>query len=274
MKRNITLLLALSATAFYACNNTDKKVVETADTISLEKPAANAPAAEITVTPVTNSPEFPDAKLSMKLPAAKGAFKAGDSLQFDYTVTNFTLGSQTPDAGSKMCNNSAKGQHIHLILNNAPYEAYYDSKFRRKMDSAHYIALSFLSRSYHESIKTKDAYVLREIGTPDKSRPFDMKAPHLFYSRPKGEYTGNDTKKVLLDFYLVNTRLGKDGNKVCATINGKEFMLDTWQPYFIEGLPMGENTIRLELLDNKGGKIAGPFNSVTRTITLKAEAAK
>jgi len=273
MKKIIFYLFLLSVTGFYACSSNNKKVVETTDTINIgATPAPPAAPAEVTITPVTNSPEFPDAKLSMKSPAAKAPIKAGDSLQFDYTVANFTLGMQTPDADTKLCNNSAKGQHIHLLLNNAPYEAWYQSKFKRKMDSTHYVALSFLSRSYHESIKTKDAYVLREIGS-SKTSHFDMKAPHLFYSRPKGEYTGNDTKKVLLDFYLVNTTLSEKGNRVCATINGKEFMLNSWQPYFIEGLPMGENTIRLELLDSKGGKIPGPFNSVTRTITLKAEPA-
>jgi hypothetical protein len=92
----------------------------------------------------------------------------------------------------------------------------------------------------------------------------------MFYSRPKGEYTGEETKRVMLDFYLVNTDLSPEGNKVRATVNGTEFMLDRWLPYAIEGLPMGEITIKLELLDSEGKVLPGPYNSVERTITLKA----
>jgi hypothetical protein len=92
----------------------------------------------------------------------------------------------------------------------------------------------------------------------------------MFYSRPKGTYTGEDAKKVLLDFYLLNTELSEEGNKVRATINGEEFMIDKWQPFFIEGQEMGEMTIKLELLDAKGELIPSPFNPVERTVTLKS----
>jgi hypothetical protein len=93
----------------------------------------------------------------------------------------------------------------------------------------------------------------------------------MFYSRPKGEYKGLDTERVILDFYLVNTDLSSDGNKVRATINGEQFLIDKWAPYFMEGLPMGESTIKLELVDHTGNIIDGPFNSVERTISLVPE---
>ena len=45
-------------------------------------------------------------------------------------------------------------------------------------------------------------------------------------------------------------------------------MIEEWVPYYIEGMPMGENTIKLELIDAEGNLIEGPFNVVERTITL------
>jgi hypothetical protein len=39
-------------------------------------------------------------------------------------------------------------------------------------------------------------------------------------------------------------------------------------PYQMEGLPAGENTIKLELVDSSGSLIPGAFNSVTRTFTV------
>jgi hypothetical protein len=136
------------------------------------------------------------------------------------------------------------------------------------------VVLAFLSRSYHESLKHYGAYVLRQFSVgEDDSNPVDLTSQHMFYSRPKGEYQGADTEKVLLDFYLVNTELSHEGNKVRATINSEEFLIDKWVPHFINGLPDGDNSIKLELIDNAGNPIEGPFNSVERTVTLNKDSA-
>ena len=91
----------------------------------------------------------------------------------------------------------------------------------------------------------------------------------LFYSRPKGTYKGSDTEKLLLDFYLINTEISADGNKVRATIQDKEFFIDEWAPYYIEGLAKGEVKIKLELIDSSGNLIDTPFNPSERTVTLE-----
>ena len=96
-----------------------------------------------------------------------------------------------------------------------------------------------------------------------------MNDEFLFYSRPKGVYKGKDTEKLLLDFYLVNTKISADGNKVRATILDTEFIIDEWAPYYIEGLPKGEISIKLELLNEKGDLIDSPFNPSIRTVTLE-----
>jgi hypothetical protein len=179
---------------------------------------------KISISPVA-SPEFPAAKLGLISP--KGLVK-DTTVNFEYTVADYTLTTQTDDAEMKHCANSSKGQHIHVILNNEPYLAKYDTKFDHVLKPGPYVLLSFLSRSYHESIKTKDAYILDQfyVGEEPKDyKPADLSTAHMFYSRPKGEYTGDDTKKVLLDFFLANTDLSPDGNKVRATIMGQEFIL-------------------------------------------------
>jgi hypothetical protein len=95
-----------------------------------------------------------------------------------------------------------------------------------------------------------------------------MAAPTLIYSRPKGSYSGKDTARILLDFFVLNTTISKNGNKVRVTINNSEFFVTEWAPYVISGLPMGKTTIELALLDTEGKLLPGPFNSVKRTITL------
>jgi hypothetical protein len=229
----------------------------------------------ITVREQTESYEFKDASIELLSPQPDQLVTTGH-VNFSFKANNYTLGNQTPDADSKLCANSAKGQHIHFILDNEPYKAYYVSEFAENIFTGKHTILAFLSRSYHESIKSAAAYALFNITALGKYLPedkvTDLKAPHLFYSRPKGEYIGKDTKKILLDFYIVNTTLSENGNKVKASINGTEFLLPAWKAYVIEGLPMGENTLQLELIDNNGKFIPGPYNnSGIRKITLLSE---
>ena len=218
------------------------------------------------------SPKFPDARLVLSEPAP-GSTVTTKEVPFKYALTNYQLTAQTEGPAHHDHANSAQGQHIHNIVDNEPYTAHYDTVFTKPMKDGSHVVLSFLSRSYHESLKHEGAFDLRVINvgksTAGPGDGFDTKGQHLFYSRPKGEYVGNDTKKVMLDFYLVNTTLSGDGNKVRATINGSAFTIDQWLPHTIEGLPMGESTIKLELIDKDGNVVPGPFNTVERKITLK-----
>jgi len=225
----------------------------------------------ITLTPYDDSPKFPTAQLQLSSPVDGSTVPS--PVTFSYSLTNFQLTNMTASEHATQMANSMKGQHIHLIIDDQPYTAHYDTKFTEPVADGQHVILSFLSRSYHESIKHQGAYDLRTItvGTPAAGTTpmnFDTKAPTLFYSRPKDTYSGKDAQKIMLDFYLVNTTLAPNGNKVRATINGTEFMLDQWVPYMMQGLPAGQATIKLELLDGSGNLIPGPYNSVTRTITV------
>lgn len=226
---------------------------------------------EIKLTKIESFEKFPDAKLTLEHPSEE-MLKAGEN-KFQFGVKNYELKQQTNGASQLGLANSSKGQHVHFILNNGPYGAKYDKAFKKDLPVGDHVMLAFLSRSYHMAVKNESAYVLKKfrVGEPSEEQKMDVdfKAPHLFYSRPKGTYKGKDAEKVMLDFFLINTDLAKDGNKVKATINGKEFMIDDWAPYAIEGMPMGENTIALELVDQEGNYIEGPFNKVERTITLE-----
>lgn len=185
---------------------------------------------------------------------------------FQFDVTDYLLGEQTEKEFSFDLANSAKGQHIHFIVNNGPYSAFYSSHFKKKLEESNNVILAFLSRSYHESVKNPNSFFLTQIGDGEK---IDLTKDFLFYSRPKGVYKGKDTEKLLLDFYLVNTNISPSGNKVKATIQDAEFIIDKWAPYYIEGLPKGEISIKLELIDEKGELIDTPFNPSQRTILLE-----
>ena len=218
------------------------------------------------VSELQGSPRFPAARLAQITPP-DGAPLVPGKITFSYEVLGYALTSQTVAAPPLA--NSAKGQHIHFILNNGPYLAKYTPSFAVDLPEGHHVVLAFLSRSYHEALKTPGAAVVKlvTVGNPSGAKP-DLTAPHLFYSRPKGTYDAEGRKMLLLDFYLVNTTISKDGNQVRATLNGHTFMLSRWVPYVIEGLPPGTLTVELTLVDKNGQQIPGPFNRVKRTVTL------
>ena len=255
--------IVLMASVLFFCGGKQSQQESAAENEAVEV----EPISSITLTEVI-SPDFPDAALEMTDPLGETNYSEGQ-VNFQFNVKNYELGVQTLDAETKQCANSGNGQHIHLIIDGEPYIALYEPMHQADLESGNHVVLAFLSRSYHESIKHYGAYVVRQfsVGESDEE-PVDLTQPLLFFSRPKGEYSGADTQKVLLDFYLVNTDLSPDGNKVRATINGEEFIIDRWVPHFMEGLPEGENTIKLELIDNNGALIDSPFNSVERTISL------
>lgn len=257
--QKLTMLLLLTALVFTSC----QPKTQTEEASSEDQPEMMEEK-QYTLTPFSNSYEFANAELQDM------SYEDG---VFNFDFAGYELGQQTPDADQKMCANSDKGSHIHLILNTQPYAAKYVSEFNYDVPDGDHYLLAFLSRSYHESIKNGKAHIAQKVMVSDKNLTGseEIEAPMLFYSRPKGTYVGSaNTEKVMLDFFLVNADLGGE-YKVKAMINGEEHIIDNWQPYYIEGLPMGENRITLTLIDADGNKVDTPLNPVTRKFTLQAD---
>jgi hypothetical protein len=215
---------------------------------------------QITITKVDGSAPYSNSSISLN-----NLKIDDDNFTFSFDVINYELGIQSLKDFDYTLANSNKGQHIHFIVNNGPYSAHYQQNITKQLDKGNNVILAFLSRSYHESVKNPNAFILTQTGN-DK---INLNNEFLFYSRPKGTYKGVDTEKLLLDFYLVNTNISPDGNKVRATIQDTEFIIDEWAPYYIEGLPKGEITVKLELIDSNGNLIDTPFNPSTRTVMLE-----
>lgn len=267
--KKVILSLAILATLL-SCESTPKEVpTDSTDTTDVIINDSTSLGKVLELIPLKDSPEFGDAILELNSPA-EGTVSKSNDVAFSYEIKNYQLAKPTVEGSCAIsCANSDKGQHIHLILNNQPYLAKYESSFTENLPDGHYVALSFLSRSYHESLKHFGASDVRQF-TVGKAKPekVDLTKPMLFYSRPKGEYKGKDTANVLLDFFLANTTLSETGNKVRATVNGKSFLITDWRGYILKGLPLGESTIKLELLDASENPIPGKYNVVERKITL------
>ncbi|WP_138434340.1 hypothetical protein [Winogradskyella algicola] len=271
MKHLKYTVLALAVVFATACKETKKETEAVED--ATEQATNKKEDSKISIAPLSDSPAYADAQLMLDTPETMVINDAGD-VDFDFTLKNYTLGELTDSPNKERLANSGKGQHIHFILNNQPYSAHYEPNIKKEIPAGEHHLVAFLSRSYHESVKNDNSMVVRKlvVGSDAKdSKNLDMEAPTLIYSRPKGTYVGKDTENLLLDFFVLNTELSDTGNKVIATINGEEFTITKWEPYVVTGLPMGEVTINLKLVDADGNVLPGPFNTVERKVTLKSE---
>ncbi len=263
MKIKVLSIMAFVSVVAMSCQETKQGDGETG--------TAMMDSSAITMEKLEGSAEFPGASLALTKPTETKMSAAGE-VDFAFKVGDYTLGTQTDSPVKAMLANSDKGQHIHFILDNDPYSAHYEPDFKKEIPAGTHYMVAFLSRSYHESVKNSNSFVAKKLVVGDAGMDnmnVDLDKPTMIYSRPKGEYSGADTENLLLDFFLLNTTLSENGNKVRATINGKEFMITEWAPQVIKGLPKGEVTVKLELLDSNGTLIPGGFNEVTRTVTLK-----
>lgn len=146
---------------------------------------------------------------------------------------------------------TGKGNHVHVILDNQPYEAYYELgqpfELRNVVAGKHTLRV-FPSRPWHESFKNDGAFQMVSFtvkGGGDASKPtttsggqtmannnsgtspappregkdvsastageVDPTKPLLTYSRPKGEYKDADADPIMIDFWLTGAKLKGDG---------------------------------------------------------------
>ncbi len=164
---------------------------------------------------------------------------------------------------------TGKGNHVHMILDNEPYEAYYELdqpfELRNLMAGKHTLRV-FPSRPWHESFKDEGAFQMVSFtvkGGGDASKPtttntgqtmannnsaaaspspregkdmstskagdVDPAKPLLTYSRPKGEYKGADADPIMIDFWLSNAKLKGDGGEYRV-----RYIIDDDEPRFID----------------------------------------
>ena len=187
------------------------------------------------------------------------------------------------------------GNHIHVILDNQPYEAYYEidaGPFElRNVSAGEHTLRVFPSRPWHESYKDKGAFQIVKFtvrnggadttkpattnsGQPmsTKAGPVDAAKPLLTFSRPKGEYKGADAEAIMIDFWLANAKLTGDGGEhhVRYSVDGGEAKyIDKWEPIWLSGWSSGKHSVKIELVDRDGNVVDnGGYNSTTREITV------
>ncbi|PZO50859.1 MAG: hypothetical protein DCF14_10750 [Phormidesmis priestleyi] len=171
------------------------------------------------------------------------------------------------------------GPHLHLFLDNQPYQAVYDVSqpiVLKDLAPGTHTLRAFASRPWHESFKNEGSFAQTTFHiftkTPDNNPSPDQ--PLLTYSRPQGVY---GAEPIMLDFFLTNAPLHlvaqEDDQddvadwRIKVTVNGSEFVLDRWQPLYLKGFNLGKNWVQLEYIDEQGNPIQNVYNNVARSFT-------
>ncbi|MBX3205526.1 MAG: hypothetical protein KF764_10690 [Labilithrix sp.] len=180
--------------------------------------------------------------------------------------------------------------HVHLILDNRPYKAIYETKQPVKLSEltggealaeGRHVLVAFPSRANHESVKTKGAFVVVPfwVGKKGDAKDDPTKKPMLVYSRPKGEYKGEMANHVLIDFYVTNVTLAEGKEHVNVTVTGPgidkplEAKVEKFgPPLYLDNLQNGSYEVKTELVDGSNKLIEGPWNSTTRSIKIDHDA--
>lgn len=179
-------------------------------------------------------------------------------IKAEQSNASLILNTKSFKEGINQLNFTVKGvndYNISYLSNNNYLTQFSTDVFEMEFLYGNNVFLAFLTDKNNIAIKSNKGSVLKNAVVGDMENMFDMNQPHLFYYLPKAE-----TTNPILDFYLVNTTIKENGNKVKVTINQTEFIIEKWAAYQILGLPNTQNTIRIQLIDKKGNLIDGPFN--------------
>ncbi len=173
------------------------------------------------------------------------------------------------------------GKHIHLIVDNEPYIAIYDTKkalninelvkekLGHELSPGTHVLRAFPGRPHHESVKEGEPFAMLLFHYKEKSEnfAFDPKAPLLTYSRPKDCVKAGEP--ALLDFYVTNAQLSNSGVRVEYDVDGRAAgKIFEWNPHYITNLPEGTRQISLKLVDASGELVPGMYNSTTRSVEV------
>lgn len=192
----------------------------------------------------------------------------GSTIETSTVLVALVLGGDRKGYEPGMDRETKMGNHIHVILDNQPYEAYYNInemfELRNVPDGEHTLRV-FASRPWHESYKNEGSFdvvkftvkdgganlnipastnsgqAMSNANTTPKATPegkdmpasqggaIDITKPLLTYSRPKGEYKGVDADPIMIDFWLANAKLTGDGGEYRV-----RYSVNGGEPKFIE----------------------------------------
>lgn len=244
---------------------------------------------EIRLVPVDPTPEGDNVTVKIVFPEENDV-KKSNPVHLQLRVEGFPLATDSDFPRRKDIYNSDDGQSIHVVIDDNPWfmlneaimddaddvEDYFDQTvdydIPYPLKPGIHLIRAFPVRSYGECLKGDGCYSasIFYVRAKKDSGSIDLNAPYITYNVPQGTIPFENGHPVLLDFYISNCMLSRDGYKVRVTIDGStQRVLNQWVPYFVYGLNKGNHTIRLELLDRENKLVKGPYTDTQRSFKLE-----
>lgn len=267
---HVLLILNVSAIVFFAACSAGENQNQTTAVTTVSPPASQSlqvvPRPQSIIDMMNQRGGQDDAKPVLKIVApADQSTVNGSTVQVRLTLSGELTGGYNTGKDPS----TGMGNHVHVILDNQPYEAYYDLdlpfELRNVVAGKHTLRV-FPSRPWHESYKNEGAFQMVTFtvtGGGDPSKPtttntgqvvannnaspaalpsappagygedmppsVDPTKPLLTYSRPKGENKGPDADPIMIDFWLSNAKLRGDGGEYRV-----RYIIDDDEPRFID----------------------------------------
>ena len=242
---------------------------------------------DIQVVPVEATPEPDDVELRLQYPNY-GDIEKKTPVSGEMRLDWFPLGVDSDFPRKDELFRDNMGQSLHVFIDDHDYfeinEALFDSvndyddyfdqvagfTIPFELSPGAHIIRAFPCRSYGESLKMGKRFIASVFYVKEKGPiAADLKTPYLTYNEPQGVYT-DESKPVLLDFYIKNCNLSKDGYKVRVTIdNANQRFLYNWTPYYIYGLKKGTHVVHLELINPQNIVVPGVFNDIEKKFSIE-----
>lgn len=243
----------------------------------------------IEIIPLKPTPFNDNVEIRLK---RKDIIHRGDPLIVQYR--SFPLGVQTYSESLQGMRRNPNGSTIVIIFNakdrisvtdrdEVPMiekKAYFEKELTKNLprklkvdfQKGKVVVTAIALNAFNESIKTPGAMAVEVLDyenppTRNKQIRDKLKEPYVLYIQPLNKFKVGEP--VLLDFYLVNTEISLDGNKVDLYIDGRLITtLTRWIPYQILNLSPGYHKIKIVLVDPKGNPLELPFTQQEAVIEI------
>lgn len=244
---------------------------------------------DIRIVPVRPTPQPDNVELTLTFPREGQVLNWGGNVQIQAQLQGFPVGTNSDFDRAKEIYNDPNGQSLLIFIddyhpieiyksfvdaldpNNLYYNVTLTTKLPFFLSEGMHVIRAFPDRSYGESLKGPGTYAARifYVGKEKNNLDVDLQGPYITYNEPLQTLRYSAKKPLLLDFYISNVQLSRDGYKVRVLIDDTvERTLTQWVPYYIYGLNSGKHTIQLELIDEKNERVPGLFNKIKRVIQV------
>lgn len=252
-----------------------------------EPRAANP--SEVRLVPVQPTPQAENIEVFISFPEDQRIVRK-TPIEVQLRLDGYPIGNESDFARKKEIYNDRQGQSVRVFIDDEPYfsifesfidtlddnNIYYEQLLTKNipfsLKAGTHVIRAFPVRSYGESLKDTGCFKASIFYFQNQNSnvfDVDLNQPFITYNEPQGKYPYKLNRPLLLDFYVTNLVLSKDGYKVRFTIDGQnQRILTDWVPYYIYGLRQGTHTFRLELLDPQNKKVPGIFNDVEKQVVL------